>query len=137
MTTWNDDQIEALLRELRLAPPGTLVAAIVRDAASGDILMLGYQNDEAVRLTFRTGIMHYYSRSRGRLWMKGETSGHVQHVRRVRVDCDGDAVLYDVEQVGPGACHTGHRSCFYREATGPEWREVEQAKFNPDKVYKA
>ena len=91
-----------------------LVAAVAQDAATGEVLMLAYMNADTLRQTLETGVMTYWSRSRGKVWVKGETSGHVQHVRSVRVDCDGDALLFGIEQVGGAACHTGHRSCFYR-----------------------
>lgn len=108
---------ERLWRQFKKDPQG-LVPAIVCDAADGAVLMLAYLDRQALELTLRTGLMHYYSRSRGRLWKKGESSGHYQQIRRIRVDCDGDALLVDVIQTGV-ACHTGNRSCFYRELE--EW----------------
>ena len=96
-----------------LAFDGGLLPAVAQDAESGEVLMLAYVSPEAVERTRETGLAHYYSRSRDELWQKGGTSGHVQHVREVRVDCDGDALLYRVDQEG-GACHTGYESCFYR-----------------------
>jgi phosphoribosyl-ATP pyrophosphohydrolase/phosphoribosyl-AMP cyclohydrolase len=90
-----------------------LVPVVAQDAATGEVLMLAWASAEALRLTAETGRAHYWSRSRGRLWRKGETSGHAQEVVEVRVDCDADAVLYRVRQAGP-ACHTGERSCFFR-----------------------
>jgi phosphoribosyl-AMP cyclohydrolase len=90
-----------------------LIAAVAQDAASGEVLMLAWMNEDAWRATLATGEAHYFSRSRGRLWRKGETSGHVQRVRAIRLDCDADAVLLEVEQEG-GACHEGYRSCFFR-----------------------
>ncbi|MHB8763574.1 MAG: phosphoribosyl-AMP cyclohydrolase, partial [Deferrisomatales bacterium] len=95
-----------------------MVPAIVQDATTGEVLMLAYMNEGAYRRTLETGKAWFYSRSRDRYWMKGETSGHVQEVVEVRVDCDADAVLLRVNQVGGAACHTGHRSCFYRQVTG-------------------
>ena len=94
-------------------PPEGLVAAIAQDAATGKVLMLAWMNREALARTVETGEAHYWSRSRGRLWRKGETSGHVQSVREVRLDCDGDAILLQVEQVGGIACHTGRARCFF------------------------
>ncbi|HEX8297906.1 MAG TPA: phosphoribosyl-AMP cyclohydrolase [Rubricoccaceae bacterium] len=91
-----------------------LVAAVAQDDATGDVLMLAYMNRDTLRQTLETGVMTYWSRSREKVWVKGETSGHVQHVRSVAVDCDGDALLFRIEQVGGAACHTGHRTCFYR-----------------------
>jgi phosphoribosyl-AMP cyclohydrolase len=91
-----------------------LIPGIVQDHKSGEVLMLGYLNSEALEATQRTGEVHFFSRSRNRLWKKGETSGHVLRVREVRVDCDADALLFAVEAVGPGVCHEGYRSCFFR-----------------------
>jgi phosphoribosyl-AMP cyclohydrolase len=108
-----------------------LVPAVAQDADSGEVLMLAHADREAVARTRETGLAHYHSRSRGELWQKGATSGHVQHVREVRVDCDGDALLYLVDQEG-GACHTGYRSCFYRTLEG---EEVGDRVFDPDDVY--
>ncbi len=88
-----------------------LVPVVTQESRSGDVLMVAYANREALERTLSTGLAHYFSRSRGRLWQKGETSGHVQRLIEVRLDCDGDAVLYRVEQTGP-ACHTGTRTCF-------------------------
>ena len=99
-----------------------LVAAIAQDAGTGDVLMLAWMNDEALRLTLETGRATYWSRSRGALWVKGETSGHTQQVVEVRVDCDQDAVLLKVRQAG-GACHTGRANCFYR-AVAPDGRTL-------------
>jgi phosphoribosyl-AMP cyclohydrolase len=90
-----------------------LVAAIIRSAGDQEILMQGYLDRQALEWTLKTGLMHYHSRSRDRLWLKGEQSGHFQQVRDIRVDCDGDCLLVDVRQIGP-ACHTGKRSCFFR-----------------------
>ncbi len=91
-----------------------LIPAIVQDAQSKEVLMLAYMNEEALQKTLATGYAHYYSRSRQRLWKKGETSGNVQKVKAIRLDCDSDAVLLEVEQTGP-ACHTGRKSCFYKD----------------------
>ncbi len=92
-----------------------LLPAVIQDAVSGEILMLAYMNEDSLMKTLDTGETHFWSRSRGELWHKGETSGHVQRVTRIAVDCDGDALLIQVEQEG-AACHTGHRSCFFTEA---------------------
>ncbi|MFC4359610.1 phosphoribosyl-AMP cyclohydrolase [Halobium salinum] len=108
-----------------------LVPAVAQDADSGEVLMLAYASPAALEHTRETGHAHYYSRSREELWEKGATSGHRQHVREVRVDCDADALLYLVDQDG-GACHTGHRSCFYRTVDGEERGE---RVFDPDEVY--
>ncbi len=103
---------------------GGLVPAIAQDAASGEILMVAYMNREAWRHTLATGKATYWSTSRKSLWVKGETSGHVQHVRDILVDCDADAVLLKVEQVGDVACHMGYRSCFFRRAAGDGWETI-------------
>jgi phosphoribosyl-AMP cyclohydrolase len=100
--------------ELAFEKLGGLIPGIVQDHKSGDVLMLGYLNSEALEQTQRTGEVHFFSRSRNRLWKKGETSGHVLRVLEVRVDCDTDALLFLVEPVGPGVCHEGYRSCFFR-----------------------
>jgi phosphoribosyl-AMP cyclohydrolase len=100
--------------ELAFEKPGGLIPGIVQDHDTGDVLMLGYLNTEALEETQRTGEVHFFSRSRNRLWKKGETSGHVLRVREVRIDCDADAILFLVDSVGPGVCHEGYRSCFYR-----------------------
>jgi phosphoribosyl-AMP cyclohydrolase len=118
-----------------------LVTAIVVDAASHAVLMLAHMNDEALRRTLDSGEAHFFSRSRRRLWKKGEESGHVLRVVEMRTDCDQDAVLLTVEQVGPGACHTGRRSCFYRAVTldpsgRPRLDFVDADKmFDPQAVY--
>jgi phosphoribosyl-AMP cyclohydrolase len=108
-----------------------LVPAIAQDADSGEVLMLAYVSQEALDRTLETGRAHYYSRSRDALWEKGATSGHTQTVREVRVDCDGDALLYLVDQAG-GACHTGYASCFHRTVDG---ETVGERVFDPDDVY--
>jgi phosphoribosyl-AMP cyclohydrolase len=108
-----------------------LLPAVAQDADSGEVLMLAYVTEAAIERTRDTGLAHYYSRSREELWQKGATSGHVQHVEQVRVDCDGDAVLYLVDQEG-GACHTGYESCFYRTLDG---EVVGERVFDPEEVY--
>ena len=110
-----------------------LVAAIVQQHDTGEVLMLGWMDDEALRRTLTEGRVTFWSRSRGEYWRKGDTSGHVQHVRSVHLDCDGDAVLVRVEQVG-AACHTGERSCFFTDlhaATGASFAEGPRADVNP------
>jgi phosphoribosyl-AMP cyclohydrolase len=107
------------------------IPAVAQDADSGEVLMLAYVTEEALARTRETGLAHYYSRSRGELWQKGESSGHVQRVEEVRVDCDGDALLYLVDQEG-GACHTGFVSCFHRTVDG---EVVGDRVFDPDDVY--
>lgn len=115
-----------------------LIPAIAQDAASGKVLMLAYMNAEAYEETLRTHRACYYSRSRGRLWRKGEESGHVQHVKQLYYDCDADTVLVKVDQVGGAACHEGYESCFFREIeldTGQS-RVVAERVFDPADVYK-
>ena len=112
-----------------------LVPAIAQDAASGRVLTLAWMNREALERTVRSGEAHYWSRSRQKLWRKGERSGHVQAVREVRLDCDGDAVLVVVEQAGGIACHTGRERCFFRRLEGGVWREVEPVLKDPAAIY--
>jgi phosphoribosyl-AMP cyclohydrolase len=118
-----------------------LITAVVTDAKSGDVLMVAHMNEEALRKTIANGEAWYYSRSRRALWKKGETSGHVQRVLELRVDCDQDALWLKVEQQGPGACHTGRRTCFYRaiplkggNTVTLEFRDADKT-FDPGKVY--
>jgi phosphoribosyl-AMP cyclohydrolase len=120
---------ENLIDNLKLE--NGLVVAIAQDHGTGEVLMCAYMNSEAVKKTLETGIAHYWSRSRGKLWRKGESSGHIQKVREILVDCDADALLLKVEQIG-GACHTGYRSCFYRRADG---KIVGEKVFEPEEVY--
>ena len=112
-----------------------LLPAVAQDAATGAVLMLAWMNREALRLTLERGEAVYWSRSRGRLWRKGEQSGHVQQVHEVRTDCDGDALLLRVTQRGGIACHTGRRSCFFRRCEGGEWRDVEPVLKDPAAIY--
>ena len=109
-----------------------LIPAIAQDYATGEVLMLAYMNDEALAKTRETGKAHYWSRSRKKLWLKGETSGNFQMVKEIRIDCDHDAILLLVEQIG-GACHTGYRSCFYRTVEG---KIVGEKIFEPEDVYR-
>ena len=119
-----------------------LVTAVATDAATGELLMVAHMNAEALAKTIATGEAHYFSRSRKKLWRKGEESGHTQRVVELRVDCDQDAVWLKIEQTGPGACHTGRRSCFYRAVplgqSGEvrlEFRDADKA-FDPSAAYK-
>ncbi len=113
-----------------------LVPAIAQDAATGEVLMFAWMNRESLALTAETGNATYWSRSRGRLWRKGEESGHTQKVLELRVDCDKDVVLMRVEQVGGIACHTGRRSCFFNRLDGLQWQDVEPVLKNPKEIYK-
>lgn len=113
-----------------------LLPAIAQDAETGDVLMMAYMNEEAYRETLHTGRAVYFSRSRGKLWRKGEESGHVQEVKAVYIDCDEDTILLKVIQIGGAACHVGYKSCFYRRVT-PEGLQVEGERvFDPSEVYK-
>ncbi len=113
-----------------------LLPAIAQDAETGEVLMLAYMSAESYAETVATGRAVYYSRSRGRLWRKGEESGHVQHVDSIFVDCDGDTILLRVRQAGGAACHEGYRSCFFRQATPEGFRVVGQRVFDPAEVYR-
>ena len=115
---------------------GGLVPAIVQDAVTGQVLMLAYMNDQAWSMTLATGKAHYWSRSRNRIWLKGETSGHVQLVRSIHVDCDADTVVLRVDQQGGAACHEGYRTCFFRKVeTDGTWTVDGERVFNPSEVY--
>lgn len=113
-----------------------LVPAIAQDHASGRVLMVAWMNREALQLSVQEGRAIYWSRSRNRLWRKGEESGHVQKLHELRLDCDGDVVLLSVEQVGAIACHTGRESCFYRVLRdGSHWETVDAVRRDPDQIY--
>jgi len=114
---------------------GGLLPAIVQDADTGDVLMLAFMNREAWDRTLATGEAHFFSRTRNRIWHKGDTSGNVQRVKDIYLDCDWDTVLLKVEQVGGAACHTGHRSCFHRRRQGDGWQVVGSPIFDPKEVY--
>ena len=113
-----------------------LIPAIAQDDKTGEVLMLAYMNEQAFNETLKTGNATYYSRSRNTLWKKGETSGHVQHVKEIRVDCDNDTVLLKVDQVGNAACHKGYKSCFFSKVEGNDLTIVESKIFDPKEVYK-
>lgn len=113
-----------------------LVPAIAQDAATGEVLMFAWMNRESLALTAETGNATYWSRSRGRLWRKGEESGHTQKVLELRVDCDKDVVLMKIEQVGGIACHTGRRSCFFTRLDDGQWNDVDPVLKNPKEIYK-
>jgi len=126
LMAWTDD--------LKWGDDG-LVAGIAQDADTGEVLMIAWMNREAVAKTIETGLAHYWSRSRGKLWLKGESSGHEQHIESIHVDCDQDALLLKVRQKG-GACHEGYRTCFFRRVTETGALEVTQDRvFDPDQVY--
>jgi phosphoribosyl-AMP cyclohydrolase len=113
-----------------------LIPAIAQDYKTGEVLMLAYMNEKAFDETVKSGRATYYSRSRNKLWKKGETSGHVQHVKEIRVDCDKDTVLLKVDQVGDAACNKGYKSCFFSKIVGDELKIVESKIFDPKTVYK-
>jgi phosphoribosyl-AMP cyclohydrolase len=115
---------------------GGLVPAIAQDAQSGEVLMLAWMNRDAYEETLRTRRACYYSRSRNKLWRKGEESGHVQEVQEVFVDCDADTILLKVRQLGGAACHEGYRSCFFRRVEGDGLKTIAERVFDPEKVYR-
>jgi phosphoribosyl-AMP cyclohydrolase len=122
--------------EIAFEKSGGLVPAIIQDNRTGEVLMLGFMNAEALAETQRTREAVFFSRSRNRLWKKGESSGHVLRVLEIRVDCDADALLFRVEPLGPGVCHEGYRTCFFRQMEeNGSVRTVEERTFDPDKVY--
>jgi len=129
------DKLEQNIRDLKFDRDG-LIPAICVDAASGKVLMMAYMNAESALETIRTGKTHFWSRSRGKQWVKGESSGHVQEVKAVYVDCDNDTLLIEVAQHG-GACHAGYYSCFFRKLDEHgQWQVVAEKVFEPDRVYK-
>ena len=113
-----------------------LIPAIIQDAQSGEVLMMAYMNEESLKRTIAEGKCCFWSRSRKKLWLKGETSGNVQLVREAFIDCDNDTLLFKVEQVGGAACHTGYKSCFYRQITEDGLKVVGEKLFDPEEVYK-
>ena len=127
------EAIERALGEINFGPDG-LVAAVAQQHDTGEVLMLAWMNRDAVRLTLAEGRACYWSRSRRALWRKGETSGQVQKLRELRLDCDGDAVLLLVEQQGV-ACHTGRRNCFFRAWRDGGWETITEPEINPEQLY--
>lgn len=114
---------------------GGLITAVVQDHASGRVLMVGYMNAEAFQKTVESGFATFYSRSRQKLWLKGESSGHKLVVKRISTDCDLDAVLVQVEAIGPGVCHEGYESCFFRSLDEGEWKVTDERAYDPKAVY--
>ena len=114
---------------------GGLIPAIVQEFKTGEVLMLAYMNREAWETTLSTGKATYFSRSRKSLWVNGETSGHIQKIKEIRIDCDDDTILLKVEQIGRAACHTGHISCFYRKLENGALRIIGTPVFDPEEVY--
>ena len=122
--------------EIDFQKGGGLLPAIIQDEQTGEVLMLGFMNRESLLETQRVGEVVFFSRSRNKLWKKGESSGHVLRVREIRVDCDADALLVRVEPVGPGVCHEGYRSCFFRAlGAGGDAKIIAEHTFEPEKVY--
>ncbi len=126
---------EAWLNKVNWSAEG-LVPAIAQDAASGDILMVAWMNREALKLTVERGEAVYWSRSRKKLWHKGEESGHTQKVKEIRLDCDEDVVLLKIDQIGGIACHTGRRSCFFQRLEKDQWVTVDPVLKDPHEIYK-
>ncbi|MCZ2342161.1 MAG: phosphoribosyl-AMP cyclohydrolase [Bacteroidales bacterium] len=122
--------------ELDFDKSGGLIAAIAQDADTGEVLMIAWMNREAFEETVRTRRAVYFSRSRNKLWRKGEESGNVQEVRSIAIDCDNDAVLLKVHQIGGAACHAGYKSCFFRELQDGELHTIGERVFDPATVYK-
>jgi phosphoribosyl-AMP cyclohydrolase len=112
-----------------------LVTAVIQDHDSGRVLMVGFMNEEAFHKTVETGYATFFSRSRNKLWLKGETSGHRLVVKEISTDCDNDALLVRVEAIGPGVCHEGYESCFFRRLENGEWRVKDQRAYDPTAVY--
>jgi phosphoribosyl-AMP cyclohydrolase len=112
-----------------------LAACVVQDWKTSRVLMVGFMNDAAWNKTVETGFVHFYSRSRNKLWMKGETSGHRLVVKELRTDCDTDAVLAIVEPIGPGVCHEGYESCFFRKLDAHRWNVSDKQSYDPGQVY--
>lgn len=112
-----------------------LLPAVIQDHQSGRVLMVGFMNDEAFRKTVETGYATFFSRSRNKLWLKGDSSGHRLVVKEISTDCDKDALLVKVEALGPGVCHDGYHSCFYRRLEDGRWVESEARAYDPDAVY--
>lgn len=112
-----------------------LIPAVVQDYASGRVLMVGFMNQEAFDKTVETGFATFYSRSRNKLWLKGESSGHRLAVKSVQIDCDADTVLLHVEALGPGVCHEGYQSCFFRTLENGAWTITEEKRYDPKAIY--
>lgn len=123
-----------LLDNVKYGPDG-LVTALAQDHETGEILMVAYMNEDTLRRTLETNVMTYWSRSRQEVWVKGQSSGHVQEVEEIRIDCDGDALLFKVRQHGGAACHTGFKSCFHRRYDDGRLAVDGERVFDPDEVY--
>jgi phosphoribosyl-AMP cyclohydrolase len=123
--------------DLDFEKQGGLITAVVQDAATHRVLMVGYMNREAFEKTLQSGHVTFFSRSRQKLWTKGESSGHFLNLKSIAADCDGDALLVQAEPVGPGVCHAGYNSCFYRTLINDAWVDTERRVYEPDTVYGA
>ena len=121
--------------ELDFSKLNGLVTAVIQDHLTGRVLMVGFMNDEAFRKTIETGYVTFFSRSRNKLWLKGETSGHYLVAKEISTDCDRDALLIKAEALGPGVCHDGYQSCFYRRLDDGRWVESEPRAYDPAAVY--
>ena len=121
--------------DLDFSKLGGLITAVIQDHQTGRVLMVGFMNDEAFRKTVETGFATFFSRSRNKLWLKGETSGHRLVVKEISTDCDQDALLIKVEALGPGVCHEGYQSCFFRRLDNGKWTESEPRAYDPAAVY--
>ena len=116
---------------------GGLLTAVILDHITHRVLMVGFMNEEAFQKTVATGFVTFYSRSRNKLWLKGETSGHKLVVKEITTDCDQDTLLIQVGAIGPGVCHEGYQSCFFRKLDNGQWRETEPRAYDPTEVYRA
>ena len=127
--------MDSVTMKLNFEKSDGLITAVIQDHASGRVLMVGYMNEEAFRKTVETGFATFWSRSRRKLWLKGESSGHRLVVKEISTDCDLDAVLVKVEAQGPGVCHKGYESCFFRRLAGGEWHVTDVQTYDPNAVY--
>jgi len=125
----------AMQTDLDFSKLGGLITAVIQDDATGRVLMVGFMNEEAFQKTVESGFATFYSRSRNKLWLKGETSGHRLVVKEISTDCDKDALLIRVDALGPGVCHEGYQSCFFRRLDNGAWVESEERTYDPAEVY--
>ncbi len=121
--------------ELDFGKLGNILPAVIQDDSSSEVLMVGFMNKEAFSKTFESGFVHFFSRTKQRIWMKGEESGHRLKTKEIWMDCDEDSLVIKVDIEGPGVCHKGYRSCFYRRNQDGEWKEIPSKVFDPSKVY--
>jgi len=136
MIKYSSEEIDEFIKILDFSKiKGGLIPIITQDYRTSEVLMLAFANEDAIRKTLETGFSHYYSRSRKTLWKKGETSGHVQEIQNVLMDCDNDAILFKIKQIG-AACHKGYDTCFYNEFKDGEVKIIGKKVFNPEEVYR-